>query len=146
MTDKFHAHVKSCHRMEWLLALQRAPTPVSLLHQRRCFPEKSRPATGNRSRRRGPVPSFRPAPPGCHGHRPKNQSRSRYRQQDRPDPPGEPPATDGAGTVGEATSTPGQSRVGWGLSSTVLTVTPNCISIERNGGQGLQATAGDQLW
>ena len=59
--------------------------------------------------------------------------------------PGEPPATDGAGTVSEATSTPGQSRVGWGLSPTVLTMTPNCISIERNGGQGLQATAGDQL-
>ena len=74
MTDKFHAHVKSCHRMEWLLALQRAPTPVSLLHQRRCFPEKSRPATGNRSRRRGPVPSFHPAPPSCHGHRPKTRA------------------------------------------------------------------------
>ena len=29
--------------------------------------------------------------------------------------PGEPPATDGAGSHGEATSTPGQSRVGWGL-------------------------------
>ena len=100
---------------EQLLAPQRAPKALFLLHQGRCFPRNhvQQQETG--------------AERGAQCHRfvllllvlmvtgLKTRAAAATESKTGQSLPGEPPATDGAGTHGKATSTPGQSRVGWGL-------------------------------
>ena len=115
MTDRFYAHVKSCHRMNSCWPRREPPRPSSCCTRGGVFPRNhvQQQETG--------------AERGAQCHRfvllllvlmvtgLKTRAAAATESKTGQSLPGEPPATDGAGTHGKATSTPGQSRVGWGL-------------------------------